>query len=133
MNTLRGLTIIHSSGDEGKRIYTPRSCLQGLTELGVGSACQASDGVTPQFNPIFPATCPYVTAVGGTSDVSPEVAWNASSGGFSNYFSRAWYQYPAIEEYLAQISDETKDYYGKYADFEGRGFPDVSAHSLYPE
>ncbi|KAF3390198.1 Tripeptidyl-peptidase sed4 [Penicillium rolfsii] len=116
LNTLRGLTVIHSSGDEG-----------------VGSACQASDGVTPQFQPIFPATCPYVTAVGGTSDVSPEVAWNASSGGFSNYFPRAWYQYPAIEYYLDLISDETKEYYGKYTDFEGRGFPDVSAHSLYPD
>lgn len=34
---------------------------------------------------IFPATCPYVTAVGGTPDVMPETAWNASSGGFSNY------------------------------------------------
>ncbi|KAJ5308786.1 hypothetical protein N7508_004165 [Penicillium antarcticum] len=117
LNTLRGLTIIHSSGDEG-----------------VGSACQATDGVTPQFNPIFPATCPYVTAVGGTSDVSPEVAWNASSGGFSNYFSRAWYQNSAVEEYLKhQVTQETKEYYSKYADFEGRGFPDVSAHSLYPD
>ncbi|KAJ5153406.1 uncharacterized protein N7482_009884 [Penicillium canariense] len=115
LNTLRGLTIIHSSGDEG-----------------VGSACQASDGVTPQFNPIFPATCPYVTAVGGTSAVTPEVAWNASSGGFSNYFSRAWYQDFAIEAYLNKVSPETKEYYSQYADFEGRGFPDVSAHSLYP-
>ncbi|KAJ6045022.1 uncharacterized protein N7446_003224 [Penicillium canescens] len=116
LNTLRGLTIIHSSGDEG-----------------VGSACQATDGVTPQFNPIFPATCPYVTAVGGTSDVSPEVAWNASSGGFSNYFSRAWYQNSAVEKYLTNITHETKEYYSKYADFKGRGFPDVSAHSLYPD
>ncbi|KAJ5758114.1 uncharacterized protein N7511_006808 [Penicillium nucicola] len=117
LNTLRGLTIIHSSGDEG-----------------VGSACQAIDGVTPQFNPIFPATCPYVTAVGGTSDVSPEVAWNASSGGFSNYFSRAWYQDSAVKTYLKKhVTKETKEYYSKYADFEGRGFPDVSAHSLYPD
>ncbi|KAJ5947643.1 hypothetical protein N7466_000658 [Penicillium verhagenii] len=116
LNTLRGLTIIHSSGDEG-----------------VGSACQAVDGTTPQFNPIFPATCPYVTAVGGTAAVSPEVAWNASSGGFSNIFDRAWYQDSAVATYLADhVTKETKEYYSKYADFEGRGFPDVSAHSLYP-
>ncbi|KAJ5536427.1 hypothetical protein N7513_009613 [Penicillium frequentans] len=115
LNTLRGLTIIHSSGDEG-----------------VGSACQAVDGTTPQFNPIFPATCPYVTAVGGTSAVSPEVAWNASSGGFSNFFERAWYQESAVKTYLTHVTKETKEYYSKYADFEGRGFPDVSAHSLYP-
>jgi tripeptidyl-peptidase-1 len=74
-----------------------------------------------------------VTAVGGTSAVSPEVAWNASSGGFSNYFSRAWYQNSAVTTYLTKVSSETKKYYGQYADFEGRGFPDVSAHSLYPE
>ncbi|KAJ6155508.1 hypothetical protein N7470_006074 [Penicillium chermesinum] len=86
----------------------------------------------PQFNPIFPATCPYVTAVGGTSAVSPEVAWNASSGGFSSIFPRAWFQEGAIPAYLAGISTETKEYYGKYTDFGGRGFPDVSAHSLYP-
>ncbi|KAJ5678346.1 uncharacterized protein N7477_003979 [Penicillium maclennaniae] len=115
LNTIRGLTILHSSGDEG-----------------VGSACQASDGVTPQFNPIFPATCPYVTAVGGTSAVSPEVAWNASSGGFSYYWPRPLYQESAVQKYLTHVSAETKEYYGKYTDFEGRGFPDVSAHSLYP-
>lgn len=103
-----------------------------LTTVGVGSACQAVDGTTPQFNPIFPATCPYVTAVGGTSAVSPEVAWNASSGGFSNFFERAWYQESAVKTYLTHVTKETKEYYSKYADFEGRGFPDVSAHSLYP-
>ncbi|KAJ5594972.1 uncharacterized protein N7459_001180 [Penicillium hispanicum] len=116
LNTLRGLTILHSSGDEG-----------------VGSACQASDGVTPQFNPVFPATCPFVTAVGGTSAVSPEVAWNASSGGFSNYFPRAWFQDSAVETYLTHVTADTKKYYSQYADFEGRGFPDVSSHSLYPD
>ncbi|CAG8939763.1 unnamed protein product [Penicillium salamii] len=116
LNSLRGMSIIHSSGDEG-----------------VGSACQASDGVTPQFNPIFPATCPYVTAIGGTSDVAPEVAWDASSGGFSNYFAQAWYQESAVKQYFTQITSETKDYYSNFADFEGRGFPDVSAHSLYPD
>ncbi|CAG8366934.1 unnamed protein product [Penicillium salamii] len=116
LNSLRGMSIIHSSGDEG-----------------VGSACQASDGVTPQFNPIFPATCPYVTAIGGTSSVTPEVAWNASSGGFSNYFAQAWYQGSAVKQYFTQVTPETKDYYSNFADFEGRGFPDVSAHSLYPD
>lgn len=99
----------------------------------MGSACQAVDGKTPQFNPIFPATCPYVTAVGGTSAVSPEVAWNASSGGFSSVFPQAWFQEGAVKPYLANLSSETKEYYGKYADFKGRGFPDISAHSLYPE
>ncbi|OJJ51792.1 hypothetical protein ASPZODRAFT_56189 [Penicilliopsis zonata CBS 506.65] len=114
---LRGISILESSGDEG-----------------VGSACQASDGVTPQFNPIFPATCPYVTAVGGTQAFSPEVGWTDSSGGFSYYFPRAWYQASAVDHYLdTYVSAATKEYYGQYTDFSGRGFPDVAAHSFTPD
>lgn len=101
--------------------------------IGVGSACQAKDLKTPQFNPIFPATCPYVTAVGGTDGVAHEAAWNASSGGFSNYFDRAWYQNISVQSYLDHyISPQTKQYYSKYANFSGRGFPDVAVHSAYP-
>ncbi|PYI25692.1 hypothetical protein BP00DRAFT_451863 [Aspergillus indologenus CBS 114.80] len=31
------------------------------------------------------------------------------------------------------LSDETHEYYARYTNFSGRGFPDVSAHSMYPE
>lgn len=103
-----------------------------LTIIGVGSACQSRDGKSPEFNPIFPATCPYVTAVGGTSGVSPEYAWNASSGGFSDIFERAWFQESSVKSYLAKLPASTKEFYGQYANLSGRGFPDVSAHSLYP-
>ncbi|CAG8181710.1 unnamed protein product [Penicillium salamii] len=134
LNSLRGMSIIHSSGDEGRAAPHKEQWITiNLTIAGVGSACQASDGVTPQFNPIFPATCPYVTAIGGTSGVAPEFAWNASSGGFSNYFAQAWYQESAVKQYFTQVTSETKDYYSNFADFEGRGYPDVSAHSLYPD
>lgn len=109
--------------------------LIGCNSTGVGSACQSNDGKkTPQFTPAFPGTCPYITAVGGTQAVTPEVAWVASSGGFSNYFPRPWYQERAVETYLARhIDNETKEYYSRYTNFAGRGFPDVSAHSLTPE
>jgi tripeptidyl-peptidase I len=114
---LRGISVLHSSGDEG-----------------VGASCVAADQVTPQFNPIFPATCPYVTGVGGTVSFAPEVAWDGSSGGFSFYFKQPWYQKEAVGTYLSQyVSAETKAYYGHYVDFSGRGFPDVSAHSVHPE
>lgn len=94
----------------------------------------SNDGTkTPEFTPIFPATCPYITSVGGTQAYAPEVAWDASSGGFSNYFSRAWYQESAVSQYLDHhITTETKDYYSQYTNFSGRGFPDVAAHSLTP-
>ncbi|OKL58539.1 Tripeptidyl-peptidase sed4 [Talaromyces atroroseus] len=115
---LRGISVLESSGD-----------------LGVGDGCLSNDGKnTTQFEPIFPATCPYVTSVGGTQAVTPEVAWTASSGGFSNYFPRAWFQEAAIETYLDKyISSETKEYYSQYTNFGGRGFPDISAHSLLPD
>jgi tripeptidyl-peptidase-1 len=116
----RGRTILESSGDEG-----------------TGAVCRSNrDGKKPQFTPQFPGTCPYVTAVGGTQFVNPESAWNASSGGFSFYFPTAWYQKEAVQTYLSNyISSATKEYYSSngYVDFSGRGFPDIAAHSLYPE
>lgn len=119
MMGMRGRTILESSGDEG-----------------VGAVCRANTGAKqPEFTPQFPGTCPYVTAVGGTQFVDPEHAWNASSGGFSFYFPTAWYQREAVHTYLADhITPATKKYYRSngYVDFNGRGFPDISAHSLYP-
>lgn len=65
--------------------------------------------------------------------MTPEVAWNASSGGFSNYFPTAPYQEAAVQDYLNNhIDPATKQYFSQYTNFKGRGFPDVSAHSLYP-
>ena len=115
---MRGITVLESAGD-----------------TGVGAPCQSNDGKkTPQFTPQFPGTCPYITAVGGTQAVTPEVAWVDGSGGFSNYFPRAWYQEFAVENYLNfHISPATKKYYEPYTNFNGRGFPDISAHSLTPE
>ncbi|KKK26637.1 tripeptidyl peptidase A [Aspergillus rambellii] len=114
---LRGITILESSGD-----------------TGIGAGCLANDGSNkPQFTPQFPGTCPFITAVGGTQSYGPEIAWNSSSGGFSNYFPRAWYQEDAVEDYLKKhITKDTKEYYSQYTNFNGRGFPDVATHSFYP-
>jgi tripeptidyl-peptidase-1 len=79
------------------------------------------------------ATCPYVLSVGGTVSWNPEVAWDGSSGGFSYYFKRPWYQEVAVNMYLDKLDDDTKDYYSSYVDFSGRGFPDVAGHSVNPE
>lgn len=119
MMGLRGRTILESSGDEG-----------------VGAVCRNNEPpYQPQFSPQFPGTCPYVTAVGGTQSVDPEVAWNASSGGFSFYFPTAFYQKDAVSTYLTHVSPATQQYYSSnnYTNFSGRGFPDISAHSLWPE
>ncbi|KAL1850710.1 hypothetical protein VTK73DRAFT_9606 [Phialemonium thermophilum] len=114
---LRGITTLFSSGDGG-----------------VGGTCLAADFKTAQFTSVFPASCPYLTAVGGTSSAIPyEVAWNGSSGGFSRYFPRPKWQEEAVTGYLAKyVSDDTKAYYGQYVNWTGRAFPDVAAHSLWP-
>lgn len=114
---LRGITVLESSGD-----------------AGVGAPCRSNDGKdSPEFTPQFPATCPYITGVGGTQAYKPEVAWMGSGGGFSNYFPTPWYQKEAVSSYLNQyISNATRTYYEPYANFSGRGFPDISAHSLSP-
>ena len=85
----RGVSVIFSSGD-----------------TGVGSACQTNDGTNrTAFMLIFPASCPYVTSVGGTYQVLPEVATNFSSGGFSNTWPRPAYQEAAVSAYLEQLDD----------------------------
>jgi len=72
--------------------------------------------------------------VGGTQSISPEVAWFAGSGGFSNYFSQPHYQKSAVSNYLKnEISPATLAYYTPFFNSSGRAFPDVSAHSLTPE
>ncbi|EFX06546.1 tripeptidyl peptidase a [Grosmannia clavigera kw1407] len=115
---LRGISVLSSSGDGG-----------------LGGACLGTDFKTVEFGRVFPASCPFITAVGGTSASSvPEVAWDQSSGGFSGYFPRAWYQENAVQGYLQnRISRETYEYYGQYTHFGGRAYPDVAAHSLNPD
>ncbi|KAI8941272.1 hypothetical protein NX059_002502 [Plenodomus lindquistii] len=103
----RGVSVIFSSGD-----------------TGVGSACQTNDGKnTTRFLPIFPASCPYVTSVGGTFRVEPEQAVDFSSGGFSDLWDRPAYQDDAVSGYLAKLGDQWKGLYNP----NGRGFPDVAA------
>ncbi|KAI1128563.1 peptidase S8/S53 domain-containing protein [Nemania abortiva] len=117
MMGLRGITVLESSGD-----------------TGIGAPCISNDGKKRlEFTPGFPASCPFITAVGGTESWAPEIAWIGSSGGFSNYFARPWYQQEAISAYLQErIPPKTKAYYEPYTNFSGRAFPDISAHSLSP-
>ncbi|KAG8623448.1 hypothetical protein KVT40_008424 [Elsinoe batatas] len=102
----RGVSVLFSSGDTGP-----------------GSACQTNDGKnTTRFNPIFPASCPYLTSVGGTVGI-PERAVSFSSGGFSDRFSRPAYQRAAVSRYLDILGDRFSGLYNR----KGRGFPDVAA------
>lgn len=100
----------------------------------MGAPCRANDGSDRvEFTPQFPASCPYITAIGGTQGYSPEIAWVGSGSGFSNYFERPWYQEDAVERFLQDaMNGDLKEEYEKYTDYTGRGFADMSAHSASP-
>lgn len=114
----RGVTLLHSSGDSG---------------VGGNGTCVSNDGTnTTEFIPQFPASCPYVTAVGGTMDFAPEVAafdqrnGYVSGAGFSNYFTAPDYQASTVQDYITSLKGEYDGLYNK----SGRAYPDISAQSV---
>jgi tripeptidyl-peptidase-1 len=144
-----GISVLFSSGDFG---------------VGGGS-CLSNDGKgSRKFLPIFPASCrcffqynkymgftrwwlqgPFVTTVGGTTQVNPEVAANFSGGGFSDYFARPTYQNSAVSSYLQKIGSQYSGLFkwaccfdsedltlltGTMISTTGRGYPDISAQAF---
>ena len=108
----RGITVVGCTGD-----------------LGLGSPCRSKTGEF-QFNAVFLSTCPYFTAVGASTHV-PEEGSSISGGGFSNYFPTPSFQQKAVQNYLdMQIKEDGRGSYGKYANFSGRGFPDIALMGL---
>jgi len=100
---LRGISFIFASGDSG-----------------VG----AMSGKCDEFMAMFPSGSPYVTAVGATTQTSPEIGAGLSSGGFSNLWGRPSWQNTAVEQYLSTAENLPESY--RY-NATGRAFPDVSA------
>ncbi|KAH8114716.1 tripeptidyl peptidase A [Phellopilus nigrolimitatus] len=83
----RGVSLMFGSGDGG---------------VGDGNP----DPATQQFLPGFPASCPFVTTVGGTIFI-PEVAVSFSGGGFSDIFARPSYQDAVVQTYLNALPNGT--------------------------
>ncbi|ORY17869.1 peptidase S8/S53 domain-containing protein [Clohesyomyces aquaticus] len=104
----RGVSILVSSGDSG-----------------VGDTCTV--GGKPQFTTAFPAACPWITSVGGTTGNSPEAAWSGGGGGFSEIFGRPSYQNATVNNWLA--TDTTHAAVTKYFNASGRAYPDISAQA----
>jgi len=105
---VRGISILFASGDQG---------VWGRTGTGSGV-----------YHPDFPASSPYITAVGGTdfkvsSVIGEETAWKDSGGGFSNTFPIPSYQADAVAKYKnSTFLPERRSW-----NHTGRGYPDVSA------
>jgi len=112
----RGVSVLHSSGDWGVGV--------GPSNSPYYSCPTEADGSGNRFRAVFPASCPYVTAVGGTYLV-PETTNTLSGGGFSDYFERPSYQDAAVKDYLLELGSTYKGMYNA----SGRGFPDISAQS----
>ncbi|KAI0631110.1 subtilisin-like protein [Trametes polyzona] len=105
----RGTSILFASGDGG--VSGPQ-------------ASNACDGQA--FQPTFPSGCPFLTSVGSTQGISPEVAAAFSSGGFSNIFARPAYQDDAVAGYLQKLGNTNKGLFQT----KGRAFPDVSTQGV---
>jgi tripeptidyl-peptidase-1 len=142
---LQGVTVMAASADLGTADQT-RMCRDPLT-----NSPNATEGL---FSAVFPASCPWITAVGatqlsptnqtwvkGSTKFPPETAfWLNSSGtiytsggGFSNVFQTPFYQSAAVEAYLNQ--PQYKAHFEnlsslRYFDNHGRGYPDVSTTAL---
>ncbi|KAH8976683.1 subtilisin-like protein [Lactarius hatsudake] len=105
----RGSSVLFASGDHG-----------------VGEGDCKTDGGTVRFTPFFPATCPFVTAIGGTTSFDPEVAASLSGGGFSEYFRRPKYQQQAVSTFLNNLGQQYSGLYNP----PGRAIPDIAAQAM---
>jgi len=123
---MMGVTVLYSSGDYGV--------------AGNGGNCLNPDGSQStsgkRFNPSFPASCPYITAVGATQIdpgkkvTDPEGACQQviySGGGFSNRFALPDYQKTVVGSYFKNHKPTySSSVYNSTQ--HSRGFPDLSAN-----
>jgi tripeptidyl-peptidase-1 len=112
---LRGITVLVSSGDDGAANFAARTN---------ASYCG--------YYASFPASSPYVTAVGATQGPESgkaEVVCSSqtggvitSGGGFSSVFARPAYQNTHVSEYFSKVGTAPQSGYNA----NGRGYPDVA-------
>ena len=106
----RGISVINASGDGGVR----------------GNHDSLSQCSSNTFIPVFPASCPFVTAVGSTIGVLPERAINFTGGGFSNIFTRPSFQDTVVPQFLTTVPTSFAGVFNR----NGRGYPDVRSASV---
>lgn len=107
----RGASVLVATGDGGARGVRRGECL-------------SNDGARRRVTVAsFPATCPFVTAVGAVNELEPPRVADFSTGGFSNYFPRPRFQRADVEGYLRRLGGHLE---GRY-NASGRAIPDISA------
>ena len=99
---ISGRTIVFASGDSG-------------------ADCS---GIEEKFTPMWPASSPHITTVGGTTSLT--TVWRDGGGGFSNFFPTPDYQLSTVQAYLHSGKAPPTRHFNT----SGRAYPDVSAFSV---
>ena len=119
----RGVSVLFSSGnygvgvgdckdDFGKVLFSPH--FPASCTYDVLSPCQqyGNAGTCPSRLPSRRGFAgPWVTSVGGTRGIVPEVAAEFSTGGFSIHFPRPDYQEDAVTPFLQRLGNRYKGLY----------------------
>jgi tripeptidyl-peptidase-1 len=113
---LQGVSVMVATGDDG-----------------VANFAASTNASYCGYYPSFPATSPYVTAVGATQgpeNGTAEIVCSSitgggitSGGGFSDVFAQPSYQTSQVAAYFANVATAPVSGYNQ----SGRGIPDVSA------
>lgn len=95
-----------------RRLYHKRWHSKSFIPASISSLVRYH-GIRPLQNVciISFASCPYVTAVGATFQINPEVAVPFSGGGFSRLFPAPSYQTETVSKYLEGLGSK---YHGLY-------------------
>lgn len=149
-----GVTLLISSGDNGISNWGCK-CSSASPISPTNCACNANSGSSANnapwtgagtwtgtgYFPSFPASSPWVTAVGATMGAGgdapdigkPEIVCQSqgggvitSGGGFSSYFKRPTYQNEAVQGFFNRTGKSNTVGYNP----NGRGLPDISLNGV---
>ncbi|KAF5310892.1 hypothetical protein D9619_008189 [Psilocybe cf. subviscida] len=132
---LMGVTVLYAAANTGTAGAARLYCLDDNGSVTLNGM---------HFSLSWPASCPWVTAVGGTQVKSnttlgqnPEEVWNqdrtmgffeSGGGGFSQKFAKPAYQKDAVSNYLKFLAKNdltTLQHFNNH----GRAYPDISANA----
>lgn len=123
---LRGVTITAAAGDGGSHFSFVK--FDEFSHIG-----RALNKVSCEYNfPTFPASSPWVLAVGGTQwsgqgSPSAPVAWTSGGSGFSWQFPTPSYQQAQVTAYLAKYNTSSGFPAPGSFNANGRAYPDTAA------
>lgn len=137
-----GVTVTISSGDDG--VSNSNCACSNSSGSSVSSWTGAGSWTGQGYFPNFPASCPYVTALGatmGSGGYPPAVGGTelacqsqlggviTSGGGFSTYYAQPSWQQSTVTAYFNGLTAATTPAAGYNKN--GRGIPDMAMLGVY--